>query len=325
MKSKTSSIATTGHIEKGDYIYPWVVALWGMYLLAVYNMPNEAVKMAFDITERTAVLLRFTIAVPYLLMWLTIAFAFVKLFTYSGIIKKSREAPAFKHLAYGSVVLLGGIIATAILSSLSSVVADGMHSVLGVDVESILNILVKYGHTFPYVIAFGYFFFATNKLRTDEGIDFNVRRFIALAVPMVALAYVWLEVLFLGSVHGVLTGVQSEPVRYLRESVLVLTIIAPSLLAWFFAIGAITNMRSYQEQVRGVIYKKALKYFVVGLTGITLSSVLLQALNSIGTELLIGLGLAQLLNVIYFFLAVQAFGFIFMALGAKQLTKIETV
>lgn len=324
-KSKTKAKAANKHPAKGTSVYLWVIGFWFVYLVGVYNTPNETVKAAFDITERTAVMLRFTIAIPYLLMWLAIAYAFVKLLTYSNIIQKSKEMLSFRHFAYGTATLLGGLILTAILSGFSFIVENNSYSVLGIGLEPMFDTLVKYGHTFPYVVAFGFFFFATNKLRADEKIGFNARRFSALAIPIIGLAYVWLEVIFSGSIHGILASSQAEPTFQLRESVLVLTIIVPSLLAWFFAIGAVTNMRSYQEQIHGVIYKKALQYFVVGLTGMTLGSILLQALHSIGTEQLIGLSLSQLLSVIYFFLAIQAFGFIFMALGAKQLTKIETV
>lgn len=323
-ESKKSRSLPSRNTNRGTFIYPWVVVFWGVYLFAVYNTPNEMVMSAFDITERVAVILRFTVAVPYLLMWLAIAYAFVRLLTYSCIIEKSKEAVAFRYFAYGTAVLLGGLIFSAIISSVNSIVSAGTY-VAGVELTPFLTIIENYGNTIPYTVALGLFYFGAHKLRIDEKITFNTGTFLLMVVPLMVLAYIWLEVIFSMPAGEVVANAEKESIYYLRDSLLVLTIVIPSFLAWFFGIAAVANMRSYQMKIKGVIYRKALRYLVVGLAGMTLGSILLQSLQSLGAEQLVGLGLEKLLGVIYFFLLVQAVGFAFMALGAKQLTKIETV
>jgi multisubunit Na+/H+ antiporter MnhB subunit len=95
-------------------------------------------------------------------------------------------------------------------------------------------------------------------------------------------------------------------------------------LAWTCGIFAFIAIRAYQRHIGGVLYKKALKKLNYGLLVIITMSILLQ----FGTAAIAAIYAWQLgpyvaLTQLLVF-AIGA-GFIYVALGAKDLAKLEKV
>ncbi|HSH31385.1 MAG TPA: hypothetical protein VK963_01830, partial [Candidatus Saccharimonadales bacterium] len=302
----------------GRLLYPVVFVLWDAYLFFSIQSPLSSSSARLNLSETTIALLRLTIAVPYLLIWLAAAYAFVKVKGYAQTIKGSPEAPAFRNIAYGVLALLMGLMAAALLGLVNNFYRNQP------SLDAALTIATKYSYVWPYLLAFGLLATGANRLaRQHHGFILPLRRFLAYLVPVAVFAYVWLDLIFTNSARQTPVAAGESATYYLRDSLIVLTIVMPSLVTWGLGLYTALSLRHYHRQVKGTIYKKFLSYLVAGVTGVTLGSILLQALLSLGTGRLIGLGLGRMLGVIYLFLAIQLVGFLYIARGAKKLTKIE--
>jgi hypothetical protein len=102
------------------------------------------------------------------------------------------------------------------------------------------------------------------------------------------------------------------------------TLALPSIVTWLIGAFALENIHRYAEAVTGSIYKSALRNLVRGLSVALIFSIIIQLL-SLSSTFFGRFGLGTLLLIIYALLLIYALGFVFIARGAKQLTKIEVV
>jgi hypothetical protein len=94
------------------------------------------------------------------------------------------------------------------------------------------------------------------------------------------------------------------------------------LLAWFLGLLAAINLTRYAAQVKGVLYRQALRYLVLGVLSVVIFAVIVQVL-SLASRFFLGFDLARLLFTVYVLLALYGLGFWFVNLGARNLARIE--
>jgi hypothetical protein len=87
-------------------------------------------------------------------------------------------------------------------------------------------------------------------------------------------------------------------------------------------VQAIQNIYRYRRQVKGTIYKAALKNLAQGLIGVILLIIVLRCIESLDGSIS-RLGLAAILSIIYLLIICSGIGYAFIARGAKQLQRIE--
>lgn len=303
--------------RRSKWVYAGIFAIWVVYLFLNLNTPiGDSARL--DLSEQEIFFLRLTIIIPYLLIWLAAAYSFIRVINYSTAIKDSKEANGFYLLSLGILALLASLI----LSTISSTI-DGF-----VDSESVIHkdlvILSNYLRVFPYLIAFWFFLAASRILLRRLKLVISKTNFIFFGVLLAASVYLWLDLIFTNPTRSVGTA-DSPATYYLRDSMIVLTIVIPSIVAWVLGIWAVLSFTRYRNKVKGIIYRHAFSSLAVGIWAVIVTSILLQGLLSLGSERLLDLGLGPLLGLIYLFVVIQGVGFLFIALGAKRLTLIETV
>lgn len=308
-------------LSKGRAIYVIIFALWLVYLFLSLTMPTtqEAKDLAPQLSELELDLIRLTVALPYLLIWLAAAYSFKRVRRYSKIIEESKEAQGFSHIATGLLILLVALLLSTAASTIDSFVnqSSGLHEAL--------TITTNYFYIFPYLIAFWFFLVGGHSLSKRVKRQLPVGRLIIYGLFLAIFTYFWLDLIFTNQSRKLAVPPNETATYYLRDSLIVLTIVIPSVIAWTLAILSVINLKSYILKVKGIIYRQFLSAFVLGVWGVVLSSIFLQGLLSLGSERLLDLGLGKILGVIYFFFILQIFGFLFIARGAKRLTKIERV
>lgn len=265
-------------------------------------------------------MIRLTIAIPYLFIWLAAMYSYLQTKRYANLISPSQESTAFAKIAFGILMLLGSLITATLLNSLRSMLAQNA------DIRPFLTILTNYAYVLPYLVAFIYLFNAAFELVSQQ-IEFTIpiMKSALYSLPLFILAYIWLEFIFTNQYRVTAPPMSLFASYYLKDSLLILTIILPSLLTWAIGLLAVIKLRMYHEKVKGIIYKKSLSAFVYGFITVILGSILLQSLLSLGPQRLLDLGLGKLLGVIYIFLLAQIIGYFSIARGANNLSKIESV
>ncbi|MEX0748566.1 MAG: hypothetical protein WD467_00355 [Candidatus Saccharimonadales bacterium] len=290
-------------------LYGLIFILWYAYLFMTLATPID---VPYDLSNNIVLTLRITIAAPFLAIWFSGIYAYIRTIAYSHALRGWAGEIAFKRIAYGILFLLSGAIIPSLLSTSSNYFSlDGGS-------EIIVTVLINYFRVVPYLIAFLLFFDGVRRLSRAENIFIPVKRAVVTLAPLLILAFVWLEIIFSNPLR-------TDGIYHLRDSLIILTLVLPSLTAWALGGLAALSFHNYAAKVSGTIYAKALKFFVVGLVAVVFSSIMLQSFTSLGTERLLELRIRELLLIIYIFLGLQGSGYFFMARGAKKLTKIEVV
>jgi hypothetical protein len=318
-KNKFESVSLAEKIIPSRPIYLTIALLWIAYLYMTLNSPDSS-QNVFNISKQIIDFLRLTIALPFLFIWLAAAYSYIKIKRYAVAISPSKEAAAFQLMATGIIIFMVSMVLSALISGLRT------YYVNFADLRPVLTILTNYTYVWPYLLAFILLLKSSLELsRQQISVKIPLISFFIYGIPILLLAYIWLEWIFTNQ-NRVIPPIESSFASYyLKDSLLVLTIVIPSLITWIIGALAIFKLRSYYHKVKGVIYKQALSSIIYGLIGVITTSIILQALLSLGSRRLTELGLTSVLGVVYLFLITQGLAFFFMARGANNLTKIESV
>lgn len=318
IKKNESVMLTVESIDARPF-YITIVILWSIYSFLTLTAPNISPNQ-LHISQQTLNILRLSFAIPYLLIWLSAAYSYIKIKRYAAAISPSNESSAFRKVGTGILLLLCSLVISTFASTSRNIMVDNAQ------MRPILTILTNYAYVFPYLFAFILLYKSTKEFGLQNpNLKFTARNCIHYGIPLILLAYVWLELIFTNPYRVVPGNASKFASYYLKDSLLILTIVIPSLISWFIGLLSVIKLKIYYKKVSGKIYKRALSSLVNGLSGVIAASVFLQALLSLGPQRLLDLGLEKLLGFIYLFLIIQALGFYFIARGASNLTKIESV
>jgi hypothetical protein len=103
-----------------------------------------------------------------------------------------------------------------------------------------------------------------------------------------------------------------------------MTLVAPYLYAWFLGFVAAYEIYLYSQKASGIIYRRAWAWLTAGLLTVICTSIAMQYLSTMA-ERLSHLRLTGILVAVYILLLVMAAGYILIAVGSKQLRRIEEV
>lgn len=299
--------------------YLVVFVLWCNYLYLTFAAPTTA-QSTLHISTTVLTILRLSIAVPYLLIWLAASYSFIKIQRYAFAISPSKESGAFSKMATGVSLLLASLILSTLFGGLRNMFAQQP------DLKPIFTILTNYSYVFPYLFAFIFLFNSVLDLaRPYIEVKISIKKCLLYGIPFAALAYIWLELIFTNPSRITALAASQFATYYLKDSLLILTIAIPSMITWVLGFLTVSHLRTYQQKIKGVLYKRALSSFVLGFGMVIIASIFIQSLLSLGVQRLLALNLSGILTIIYLFLFMQIAGFFLIARGANNLTKIESI
>ena len=304
--------------SRSTQLYLGVLGFWIVYLIMLLTTPY-APSPQLNISRPAFRLIEVMVALMYLAAWLAAIYAYNRLTGYSSAIRNSRESKGFRMLANSILILVISLIAATLVSSINSHLAASGHR------SSFLAILTNYLYVFPFLYAFWSFWMGSKYLASKIKKGVSLLTAIVLFAVLIAFMYFWLDSIFTNALRSASPDPRIPSTYYLKDSLIVLTIVIPSFLAWLLSIGTILNLDNYSRRVEGSIYRRSLSALSWGIWAVMVGSVFLQGLQSLGTVRLIKLGLVKLILIIFALLTIQLFGYAFVALGAKRLNKIETV
>lgn len=299
-------------------LYLLVFILWVAYALLVAYAPITA-PIPFHLSKNTVEILRISFVIPYLLIWLVGTFAFVRTRHYAVTIKSGQDGKAFLNLSYGIGGMILGFIATSAVGAFKPYVSrTGM-------MQEFLVIVANYAFIWLFLVAFVALCVGARQLILQLGPTTPVAKTVIFSLPVFAITYIWLDLIFSNPMRDSVQNTQFVPTYYLSDSLIVMTIVLPSLVTWLAAMMSTIFLVSYYKRVKGVLYRQALLSFIIGAVIVVASGIFLEILISLGPSRLIGLGYHPLVAAIYGFFLLILIGFGFLARGARKLIKIETV
>ncbi len=283
-------------------------------LISLLPTPPALTLHKYHLHPTGARLLDFTVIAPIFIMWLAAFYGYDKIHRYGKLIKKNQDGKQVARIACGLLALAIGLPLESIVSSILKLIAQSHPNFAG------LAIIVPHYIDVVYILTA--FLFISAGMRGLNGLSRS--RPSVLVGHGVILVVIISGVIFCNLIaraydHHTLTATYN-----MSYSLVMLTLAIPYMYIWFLGLASIAETYEYSKHVDGIVYRKGWNRLAFGLGSIIVLNILLQYLTTLYSWLN-DLSLAGLLTLLYVLLFLLAGGFIVLALGARDLMKIEEV
>lgn len=279
-------------------------------VLAAYDPDLQA---QYSLTRTQAMALLLTIAIPYIAIWFTALYGYIRLRMYARSIKRTRDGRGMWQLSNGVLWLILWLPINTLLGEAAS---------FTIDRSSGLAVVAKYVSLYVgqaiLLLAFYLLSEGTKKLvRLAKPRTFRWRpKLMMLLFWLGAGFYIFLVLHNPEAASG--TEAHALPTWLLLD-----TVILPRLLGWYWGLQAIWHLYLYAKFISGKIYRLGLAYLATGLGVVIACIIALRYLSTMSS--VTGGGLQVILLAIYPLLIVIGAGFLLTTRGTGELARIEQV
>lgn len=292
-------------------------------IYAVINLlipPDAESLVRYNISNAAARVLRLSVALPMILIWITIMYGYIRFKDYAKKIEQRPDGHALSRIADGILVFAFLLPVSSLLSNAASFLyhkypAWTPEIIITRNYISLAVILVM-----VYLVWTGSkVLISTLKPRQREIGNYRLI-YVVPVVMSVIFAYL---VLFDTAKNNPPSSI-GVAAYYLPDWLLLTTIVIPYALVWLLGVQAAVNIHVYAGRVKGILYKGALGLLAKGLAVSIVSLLLIRYLSSLVTWLST-LTLKPILALLYLLIFVIGVGAVLIAVGARRLQKIEEV
>jgi len=295
-----------------------IILLTVAYLLATFATPvDQATLHKYHISSGGLNAVLLTVALPYIIIWYVALFGWFRLRDYTVSIRQTKDGAAFHQISQGVLWLTLWLPVSAVISAVTGYYYHQHPAATAhlVQLNTYCNILIL-------LPAFVFTYLGSRQLlklvRQPE------RIVIWGACAYIAFAVLYTFLTLHDSSRRLPTRGVPIATYYLRDWLIVMTVIIPRLLEWMFGFQAAYNILVYRNKVQGVIYKHALTNLARGLASTVTIVIILRCIQSLSTQLN-NKSLGFLLVLIYILLILIAIGYGFIMRGARELKRIENI
>jgi hypothetical protein len=281
----------------------------------IFIKPDQAILNKYHISVTTDIFLALAIAIPYVVIWIVSLIGYQRMDSYIANIRGSKDGEAMNLVGIGILLLAIWLPVTTLLDSLIRH-ASTFHLTVAnaVRISNYANILLL-------LPAFVICYVGSRRLlelirswRMPSTIAYVTTAYIAFAS-----FYTWLvlhDPVRKFGVHGV------NATFYEPDWLILLTIVIPRLIMWYYGILTVYNLYLYRTRVNGSLYREAIGLLALGLGGVVSIAIILRLFQSVTTTLN-NLSLGQLVLVVYILLILIATAYVFIAKGAQKMQRLE--
>ena len=306
--------------SKNYSLYYLVTAgLWALYVVLTFLSPLQA-NNRYNLSTLQSQLLRISIMLPILVIWLVLVYGLVQLKRYADSIEGSTEHRYYNYIVWGLWALALGLILPSFISFISAF-QPGIF-----EAKKFVSIVNRYINIATLLVAFSYILMGSKGLLSllPNHQSFIKNKKIIAYVVVIALFAGYSFLLFNNPYRTSSPDPLISPTYYLPDPLIIITVMIPYLIVWIIGSGVIINIMTFSQNVTGQIYRKAFYFIALGLITITTLSIGLQLLAQ-ATVYFSKASLGAILIIVYALLILIAIGYGFIARGAKELVKIENI
>lgn len=274
--------------------------------------PPRTTLQKYHISSSSLHLLNATIVVPVIAIWFVALYGYQRLRTYAGYIKDNKDGRQVVKLTRGLMLLAFWLPVSSTLSAVLN-----MYGVHHPGATPMITIIINY---LTLLFPLGAFIWISQGARGLS--ELSKQRPTPTGTNLMAIVLI-----VAGVFYGYLVANAHQHVHtiyHMPMLVVLLTLVIPYIYSWFLGILAAYEIHMYSKKVNGIIYRKSWNALAIGLVWIIVFSIVFQYFTTVSAKLN-NLSLGWILVIIYTLLPLMAIGYIFVALGAKRLTKIEEV
>lgn len=307
-----------GMNSKNLLVYGIVIIAWMVYGYLTFVAPETSTSVELNLAPFTVFLLKLTIVLPYLVIWLVGAHGILHFHTYVQSIRKSKDGEAFHTITIGLWLLLTSLIVSALIGTVRSWYPSDFV------LDKMMTIIANYCYIFLPLVAFYFLFMGSRELITqlkEKKSSLKTYVFWFAFIGLFTIFYLWF--VFTNPHRQVSLDPHIKPTYYLSDFLIITTIALPYIMSIILGTFAAINISTYSKHVGGIFYKAALPSFTKGILTVIIGSIFLQVLLFLGTARLEGLSLGFILLILYVLFFLEAVGFSFIARGARKLSQLE--
>jgi hypothetical protein len=307
-------------VKKLHHAYGLFAFLAITYISLIFILPPDANALErYGLTSSQVRTLGLTVAVPYTFIWFLAFFGSAKISNYAKLIRQSADGKALLRISNGLLVLAVGLPTSAILGNLLSYIGRTYPQWTPLSVITSTYIDIAIGIIAMTIIYQGSCSLASLVNRKASTQPSHI---VTIALVLIGTSFIGLTLN--NEARQFPTSEVPRAAYYLPDLLIVATVVAPLLYAWYKGLQAAYCIEVYRRHVKGRIYKSALGYLASGIVFIILARIALRYLVSLNT-ILHTWALQYLLIVLYCFLVLIGVGFWLVARGAKKLKQLEEV
>lgn len=287
------------------------------FALVVLLPANNIVLKMYNLSPSQYHILLFMIELPLALIWFAAFYGYAKLTQYAKLIKDTPEGPGFDRLAHGLTWLAWGLPVPAMVGLIVNAIASS-HANLHPTAIVFNNYFVMVFAVISFFIIHEASVQIRKQTKTERSIVGERSMQVLFTVIGVVYCYFTLRHLDLQNINS------TDNPYYLPVWLFVMTVIAPSLYAWFMGLESAYNIWLAARRSKGLIYRKGLEFLAGGLVLAIASLISIQYIRNIVPR--VGhLSLNTTLVAVYTIYVITVCGFALIAAGANRLRKMEEV
>lgn len=292
-----------------------VFTAWIVYIALTLASPAQD-SQQIQLSPFAIQALTVTLLIPYMLTWLVAVIGWYHFRKFAADTKRKNlpNQTSFLYLSRGLGLLIFDLILTPMFSAARKV--WGQDS----DTAAIFTIMSNYAHIVIPLLAFVYLYLGSRKLALGGHYGSGIR---SRMLPALVSTGLFITLFCIAAINNTSRQVPTEPgtfaTYYISDILIVLTVVIPLAITWFLGLQAALNTERYMHSLLLPEWRLAIVHFFHGLLAIISSSIILQGISAFGNEQLQQVGLGLILVVIYLFIFLQAAGYLFIRVGAKQL------
>lgn len=306
---------------RNKLLYGFLTVMVLLYAVSIFVFKTDSAALAkYHVSDTELRLLSLVFVLPTFVIWYVAVYSLVKISSYAARIKKTKDGKGMHLLAWGLGALAAGTIMNTVVSRmLNYAVSEDMIS------RSMSTIITTHvGVTYIFVSFLLLFLGSRQLLKTIKKPDISPTKYLWVTVAMLAISVPYVFAVLTNPSRTVATGTSRVATYAMPDWLILTTLVIPYLIAWALGFYAVIFMGAYQKHVGGLLYKKALNKLTKGFFLTIVLTIVLQFISAI-SPIILGWVLTAILLLLVVLLGMIVIGYIYIARGAKGLSKLEEV
>ncbi len=294
------------------------ILLAAIFISEQLLLPVSAADTGYFGTSMSAYrLISIMVNLPLVMVWFVAFWGYSRLKAFVEQLGDAPEANGYQKLSTGLTWLAWSLPLLAIINRfLAGLDTHNLNS------RHTMTIISNYFNLLMPLVAFIIIFVATKSLvKSHKLLKGEARSSLLMSVFLLFGAiycYLVLKTADLSSFSS------SNNIYGIPVWLMIITLIIPYLYGWFLGLLAVYDLSLLSRSVPGMLYKQALWYLTSGLSAVILSFIAIQYLAALW-PLKAHIVVDYRLIIIILFRIIGGLGFIFLAVGANKLKRIEEV
>ncbi len=274
--------------------YGILIVLVAAHALLSFYAPRAAATPGFELSESARLIIQISFVFFTVLSWFFAASAVIYARSLASQIKPEDKTNYFlRRLSWGvGILILGFVIAT--FTGHIRTYNPGNEFV-----RMSVTILNNYVYVFSSLIGLGFIYRAFRHQKKTGMFNYNIVAAVAITIVVSAL---WAGLIFTNPSRQTSTAPGLYPSFYINDLWIILTIVLPTVLAWFMGILAALNFSDFSVEAEGYEKQKMTSRLVSGIWLLVFNVMILFGILSAGSERLLSTGLVGVLVIVYFFI-----------------------